>query len=90
MQIMIICNVILDTLDFVRSMSDILPVRAWITPLQMVLILSDPDDIHKVLSDPKAADKAYNYKFFQNDHGLLSSEREINKFPMKLSIIHKS
>lgn len=57
-------------------MADLFPLRTWLSPWQMLVVVSDPDDVHKVLSDPKTADKAYSYKFLKNDHGLLTSERE--------------
>lgn len=43
----------------------------------MIVAISDPDDVQLVLSNPTVAEKAYFYKFFQNDHGLLTSQREL-------------
>lgn len=55
-----------------------MPVRGWLSPWQMIVAISDPKDVQLVLSDYKVAEKAYVYKFFKNDHGLLSSQRETN------------
>lgn len=55
-----------------------MPVRGWLGPFQMIVAITDPDDVQLVLSDYKVADKAYVYKFFKNDHGLLSSQRAWN------------
>lgn len=82
---MILKKFLSDTIGFVRSIADLYPIRAWITPFQMVAIIADPDDVKVVLSDPEAADKAYSYRFFQNDHGLLSSER--GKYSIKKCFI---
>lgn len=42
----------------------------------MLVVVAHPEDIQVILSDPKVAEKAYVYKFLNNDHGLLASQRE--------------
>lgn len=61
-----------------------MPVRGWLGPFQMIVAITDPDDVQLVLSDYKVADKAYVYKFFKNDHGLLSSQRAWDMISMEL------
>lgn len=43
----------------------------------MMVTITDPDDVHKVLNNPQVADKAYIYKFFNIERGLLASQRRI-------------
>lgn len=69
-------NASLDTIEYVRSLAEDFPVRGWLTPWQMMVAISDPDDVQTVLGDPRGAEKAYFYKFFNSDHGLLASQRE--------------
>lgn len=61
-----------------------MPVRGWLGPFQMIVAITDPDDVQLVLSDYKVADKAYVYKFFKNDHGLLSSQRAWDMISLEL------
>lgn len=64
-----------DTIEYVRSLGPVFPVRGWLNPWQMMVTITDPDDVHIVLNDPKVAEKAYIYKFFNSELGLLASQR---------------
>lgn len=59
-----------------RSIEQSFPLRGWIGILQMLVVVTDPEDVQVILSDPKVAEKAYVYKFLNSDHGLLASKRE--------------